>query len=102
LHSELAALGEDQLFDLSDESIEDPYSSLVAEERTTFLHRQIEALPEGYRLLITLRFQQELSYAEIAEVVSMPIGTVKIGLFRARERLREALRQYEEEPIWIS
>lgn len=102
LHSELAALGEDQIFDLSDESIEDPYSSLVAEERTTFLHRQIEALPEGYRLLITLRFRQELSYAEIAEVVSMPIGTVKIGLFRARERLREALRQYEEEPIWIS
>jgi RNA polymerase sigma-70 factor, ECF subfamily len=61
------------------------------------LHRQIEMLPEGYRLLVTLRFQQELSYEEIASIVSLPLGTVKVGIFRARQRLREAWREYEAE-----
>ncbi len=102
LRSELAALGEDTITDAPVETVEDSYSLIEIEERNAFLHRQIDVLPESYRLLISLRFQQELSYAEIAEIVSMPLGTVKTGLFRAKERLREALRQYEEEPTWMS
>ncbi|MBN1149557.1 MAG: sigma-70 family RNA polymerase sigma factor, partial [Anaerolineales bacterium] len=80
----------------------DPLSSLEAQERRAFLHRQIDGLPESYRLLIALRYQQELSYAEIAEIVDLPLGTVKTGLFRARERLRQALQAYEQEPAWTS
>jgi RNA polymerase sigma-70 factor (ECF subfamily) len=102
LRTELSALGEDQVIDYpAEEEYTDPLSGLEAEQRRAFLHQQIEALPESYRLLISLRFQQDLSYAEIAEIVSMPIGTVKTGLFRARERLREALQVYEE-PVWTN
>jgi DNA-directed RNA polymerase specialized sigma24 family protein len=32
----------------------------------------------------------------------MPLGTVKTGLFRARERLRQALQAYLEEPVWTN
>jgi RNA polymerase sigma-70 factor, ECF subfamily len=102
LRKELSALGEEVIVDFPVESPPDPLSGLEADERRSFLHHQVEELPECYQMMITLRFQQDLSYAEIAEVLSLPIGTVKTGLFRARERLRESLRQYEEEPRWMN
>ena len=112
LRRELSALGDDfiddsaasvaAVSDLPASAQTDPLSSLEAEERRAFLHRQIEGLPHSYRLLITLRYQQELSYAEIAEIVDLPLGTVKTGLFRARQRLRQALQEYEQEPVWTS
>ncbi len=97
LRRELAALSQEQVMDLPSDPLTDPAADMEATERRAFLHRQIEALPESYRLLVTLRFQQELSYEEIASIVSLPLGTVKVGIFRARQRLREAWREYEAE-----
>ena len=89
-------MGEEEIAYVPDQRDLDPASSVEAEERRAFLHQQIEALPESYRLVVSLRYQQELSYEEIAGVLSLPVGTVKTGLFRARARLREALRAFEE------
>ncbi len=61
-----------------------------------FLQQQVQALPEGYRLMILLRFVQECSYEEIAEIMNLPLGTVKTGLFRARKQLRQAFSRFEE------
>ncbi len=69
----------------------DPESAVEAGEVRAFLHCQIDALPSSYRLLVLLRYQQELSYEEIAEVMGMPLGSVKTGLFRAHARLKAAL-----------
>jgi len=69
---------------------------MEADEQRAFLWRQIEALPESYRVLVLLRYQQGLPYEEIASVLSLPLGTVKTGLFRARARLRQALSAFEE------
>lgn len=99
LRRELNALGEYEAAHLPDEAFADPAADLEAEERRRFLHRQIEALPEGYRLLLTLRYQQGLSYEDIAGVVSLPLGTVKTGLHRAKARLREALLRSEAAEI---
>jgi RNA polymerase sigma-70 factor, ECF subfamily len=96
LRRDLSALGDEVAEAVPDEVWADPAGAVESEERRVFLHRQIEALPESYRLLVTLRFQQELSYDEIASVLSLPLGTVKTGLFRARARLRLALHDYEE------
>ncbi len=49
----------------------------------------VKRLPTGYRELILLRHNQDLSYDEIAEVTNLPLGTVKNRLFRAREMMRE-------------
>lgn len=68
-------------------------------ERRALLHREIERLPKSQRLLIVLRYQEELSYEEIASLLGLPPGTVKTGLFRAKERLRQALSVYQEEPV---
>jgi RNA polymerase sigma-70 factor (ECF subfamily) len=96
LRREMTAMGDDEADDLPDEALTAPEAGLEADERRAFLQGQIESLPESYKILVTLRYQQELSYEEIASVVSLPLGTVKTGLFRAKARLRHALRQYEE------
>lgn len=98
LRRELTALAADQAQLIPDEATPDPAAGLEADEQRSFLHRQIDALPESYRLLVMLRYQEELAYEEIAAVLSLPLGTVKTGLFRARARLRAALLEQEEIP----
>lgn len=49
----------------------------------------VQCLPPAYRDLIILRHSRDLSYDEIAEVMSLPLGTVKNRLFRAREMMRD-------------
>ncbi len=96
LRRELEALADAALEHLPDETFIDPAQQIDIAEKREFLHNQIEALPESYRLLLTLRYQNELSYDEIAEVLEMPLGTVKTGIFRARASLKKALRQFRK------
>ena len=51
----------------------------------------LESLPEDYRLMIVLADIEELSYKEIAETVSVPIGTVMSRLHRARKMMQKQL-----------
>jgi len=53
----------------------------------------IQKLPSAYRELILLRHSQDMSYDEIAEITSLPLGTVKNRLFRAREMMRQFLAE---------
>jgi RNA polymerase sigma-70 factor (ECF subfamily) len=99
LRREMSAMGDEQVLDVPDETSEGPTAGIEADERRAYLHRQIDSLPESYKILVTLRYQQELSYDEIASVLSLPLGTVKTGLFRAKAQLRQALRQFEE-PVY--
>jgi RNA polymerase sigma-70 factor (ECF subfamily) len=55
------------------------------------LQRLIASLPDRARLVVILRFQEELEYHEIAEVLEMPINTVKSNLQRALAVLRGKL-----------
>jgi len=96
LRRELAAEGDEKIANVHDGLSANPATLVEIDEQRAFLHRQIERLPEKYRLLITLRYQGELTYEEIAQVLDVPLGTVKTGIFRARARLREALRNFEE------
>jgi RNA polymerase sigma-70 factor, ECF subfamily len=52
---------------------------------------EIANLPPKYRVVLVLRHLQELSYEEMAEIMRVPIGTVKTQLFRARALLKERL-----------
>lgn len=55
---------------------------------------EIENLPAKYRVVLVLRHLQELSYEEMADVMRVPIGTVKTQLFRARALLKERLEDF--------
>lgn len=69
----------------------DPHAAAWERERRELVWRQVEQLPKRYRLVLTLFYQQELSCAEIAELLGVPVGTVKTHLYRARAALADSL-----------
>lgn len=95
LKDELAALHPDESLMLADGRLPIETGLLTA-ELCDHIFSAIDDLPDSYRLLIALRHLQGMSYAEIARVTDMPLGTVKTGIFRARRLLRQALQTYEE------
>lgn len=70
-------------------------TTVLSAELADILYQAIDELPDHYRLLVTLRHLQEMSYNEIAETTRLPLGTVKTGIYRARNRLRAVLAEYE-------
>jgi RNA polymerase sigma-70 factor (ECF subfamily) len=68
-------------------SAETPETVLAAKEIAAAVNSAMEALPEELRQAVTLREIDGLSYEEIAEVMSCPIGTVRSRIFRAREAI---------------
>ncbi len=75
----------------------DPHSRLEQDEMKEYLQQQVDNLPDGYRMMVLMRYVEDMPYEEIAMAMSLPLGTVKTGLFRAKGMLRQALlKQYEE------
>ena len=78
----------------------DPEAALFGHDLAGILGTAIEQLPPLYRTLIALYHQQELSYEEIAQITSLPDGTVKNYLFRARKQLKQQLlARYQREDL---
>lgn len=71
-----------------------PELQAIASDEARRLRAAIEALPEKYRTVITLYHLQGRQYDEIAEVLGIPMGTVKTHLFRAKEQLRRILSEH--------
>jgi RNA polymerase sigma-70 factor (ECF subfamily) len=61
----------------------------------------IDDLPEEFREVLVLSDMGDLKYAEIAEVLDVPVGTVKSRLFRARRILQERLRSFAESSGYV-
>lgn len=66
------------------------FAELVDEEVTAAL----DALPDEFREVVILSDLEDLPYAEVAEALGIPIGTVKSRLFRGRRILQGVLRRY--------
>ena len=66
------------------------FGAFVADE----VIRAVDSLPMPFREAIVLRYVENLSYAEIAQVTSVGIGTVKSRIFRGRRLLKRRLRDY--------
>ena len=69
-----------------------PETILIERSNSHLLQSAIDELPVQFREVILLCEIEEMSYEEIAETLSVPIGTVMSRLSRARKRLRESLR----------
>ena len=98
LRRSLGELGDDAIAELPeiDVAFDNPAHIFESGEMRSYLHQAIEQLGEGSRLLISLRYQNDMSYEEIASTLNLPLGTVKTGLFRAKAKLRLALKAYQE------
>ena len=73
-----------------------PAERAIANDEARRLRAAIAALPEKYRTVITLYHLQGKQYEEIAQVLNLPMGTVKTHLFRAKEQLRSLLAEKAE------
>ena len=73
------------------------YDSFLDEEVT----KAIDALPDEYRSAVVLSDLHDLRYAEIAEILGVPEGTVKSRLFRGRRLLQKKLVDYAVEMNYI-
>jgi RNA polymerase sigma-70 factor (ECF subfamily) len=63
--------------------------------------RAVDSLAEEFRECLVLSDMADLSYAEIAKIVNVPVGTVKSRLFRARQALQRLLYEYAVEAGYI-
>ncbi|MCG3125869.1 MAG: ECF RNA polymerase sigma factor SigW [Phycisphaerae bacterium] len=70
---------------------EDVDANSVRDELRERLEAALERLPDEFRVVVVLKDVEGLDYAEIAEVIGAPIGTVKSRLHRGRSMLREWL-----------
>jgi len=100
LRRSLNDLGDDVMEDIPETKFNAPADEFEANETRRHLHQAINQLDDQYRLLVTMRYQNELSYEEIATSLNLPLGTVKTGIFRAKAQLRNALAHLEDS--WIT
>ena len=82
---------------LKESGPEPAYPGEEIKEEKEIVRNAISKLPDRLRIPLLLKDIEGFSYQEIAEFVQCEIGTVKSRIFRAREKLRELLKPYEQE-----
>jgi RNA polymerase sigma-70 factor (ECF subfamily) len=69
-----------------------PLDDMQEQERREWVARSVEKLPEALKQTLTLAYHQDLKYREIAEILKIPVGTVKSRLHAALAKLQEMAR----------
>ncbi len=80
--------GEEQSYEPADEAPSPEEEAIFREEKSE-IAQAMQALDEEQRQILTLRVVNDLSYAQISEILGIKEGTVKSRLARARENLRK-------------
>lgn len=83
--------GSEMSMDIKAESL-NPEENMVKKQKVKHMREVVEKLKPRYRVLVEMRYFEELSYEEIAEKLELPLGTVKAQLFRARGFLANILK----------
>ena len=90
------AIEEEQLFQQSSRDAR-VNAEIEAHDSRDLVHEFLAQLPAKYRSVLVLRHLDEMTYEEMAEILTVPIGTIKTHLFRARNLLKERLEAFESE-----
>lgn len=70
---------------------QDPARELISRLGTEQIEKALERLPDEYRVVCNMYFIEDFSYREIADMLNIPIGTVRSRLHRGRKLLQMAL-----------
>lgn len=92
---QVALEAEKFLEDANDERREN--AELDTHDRQVLIQEHLSHLPAKYRIVLILRHLQDMTYEEMAEILTIPIGTIKTHLFRARNLLKERLLSLNHE-----
>ena len=87
--------GENVAINIPSENL-DPEEIIIDRQKKETMREIVAKLKPHYKILIELRYFDEMTYDEIAEQLQIPIGTVKAKLFRAREFLSQMIKDCKE------
>jgi RNA polymerase sigma-70 factor (ECF subfamily) len=76
---------------------EGPERPLERQEEIQMVHQALERLPTDQRTVLVLREMEELDYQQIAQILDIPVGTVRSRLHRARLQLKQELEQLQSQ-----
>jgi RNA polymerase sigma-70 factor (ECF subfamily) len=94
-----AWIGDDDAAAVPD-SADTPEVTVMKENKAAALRRMVDALPEEHRTVVDLAYYHGKSVAEIGEILSIPVATVKTRMFYARKKLGEALKAAGHDRGW--
>jgi RNA polymerase sigma-70 factor (ECF subfamily) len=78
-------------------AVPSPENTAIRAETHAEVMRAVQGLPENYRVVVVLRYLDDLPYSEIAEILGISEANVQMRLSRARQRLRAALHNIQGE-----
>ena len=81
------SLDELEVRPVADAVSEHPETLAMQSERRDEVQRWLNSLPAPYRAVLVLRYWHDLSYTEISEKTGLPVSTIRMRLFRARQLL---------------
>ncbi len=81
-----------------DDRWSDPEVALDSLELRQEVRRALDQLEEHYRLVLTLYYFEDMKYTDIAEILDLPLNTVKSHIRRGKERLAAILQEREQPP----
>ena len=97
LHIVVGDDGDTEMGELMEEDHSpDPLKTVLNDELREKIEKAIASLPLKLREIVVLRHLEDCSYEEIAQIMNLPVGTVKSYLHRARKKLKEWLEEYLE------
>ncbi|MFL2692794.1 MAG: sigma-70 family RNA polymerase sigma factor [Gammaproteobacteria bacterium] len=88
-------LSEEGSIDIESVNTDSPDEIFDATELQSIITRTLNQLGEETKTALTLREFEGLSYEQIAEVVNCPVGTVRSRIFRGREVIDDAIREFK-------
>jgi RNA polymerase sigma-70 factor (ECF subfamily) len=91
-----ATAEDDSDWQVADPDQRAPLEPLIADERARVFWSAFQKLGARDREILALRHFQELSYLQIADILSIPVGTVMSRLFHARLKMQKILSEYLE------
>jgi RNA polymerase sigma-70 factor (ECF subfamily) len=92
-------IGDDDAAAIPD-TADTPEVAVMKDDKATALRGMVNALPEEHRTVIDLAYYHAKSVTEIAEILAIPVATVKTRMFYARKKLGEALKTAGFERGW--
>jgi len=96
LDAEIANAEDLSLADVLADAKADIEKALLSSETQNTIRACIVLLPEKYRIIITLRDIEDMSYEEISRIMKISQDKVKVWLFRARNKLKELIEKKEK------
>ncbi len=75
----------------SEETGESPETAALQKELQARVREAVDSLAEKYRITVLLYYMEEMNAAQIAQILKVPVGTIKSRLFQARKLLKQKL-----------